>query len=104
MDELQQLKNRIETLEAILGSFIYSDRFIFQRNLQLQDGRNIQLATGTGSKIGTAITQKLSFYGVTPVDQPATVTDPSGGLTVDAESRTAINAIIDRIQELGLIA
>jgi hypothetical protein len=34
----------------------------------------------------------------------ATVTDPTGGLTVDAEARTAINAIIDRLQELGLIA
>lgn len=57
-----------------------------------------------GVKIGSATTSLLGFYGVTPVDQPATVTDPTGGLTVDAEARTAINAIIDRMQELGLIA
>ena len=57
-----------------------------------------------GIKIGSAITSLLGFYGVTPVDQPATVTDPTGGGTQDAEARTAINAIIDRLQELGLIA
>ena len=65
-------------------------------------------AAGTGTlrglKIGTATTSLIGFYGVTPVDQPATVTDPTGGLTVDAEARTAINAIIDRLQELGLVA
>jgi hypothetical protein len=57
-----------------------------------------------GIKIGSATSSLLGFYGVTPVDQPATVTDPTGGGTQDAEARTAINAIIDRLQELGLIA
>lgn len=57
-----------------------------------------------GLKIGSAITSLLGFYGVTPVDQPATVADPTGGGTVDAEARTAIIALIDRLQELGLIA
>jgi hypothetical protein len=62
--------------------------------------------TGTlrGIKIGSATSSLLGFYGVTPVDQPATVADPAGGGTVDTEARTAINAIIDRLQELGLIA
>ena len=62
--------------------------------------------TGTlrGIKIGSATSSLLGFYGVTPVDQPATVADPAGGGTQDAEARTAINAIIDRLQELGLIA
>jgi hypothetical protein len=57
-----------------------------------------------GLKIGDAATALLGFYGVTPVDQPDTIADPSGGGTVDAEARTAINALIDRLQELGLIA
>jgi hypothetical protein len=63
--------------------------------------------TGTalrGIKIGSATSSLLGFYGATPVDQPATVADPAGGGTVDTEARTAINAIIDRLQELGLIA
>jgi hypothetical protein len=57
-----------------------------------------------GIKIGSATSSLLGFYGVTPVDQPATVADPAGGGTVDTEARTAINDIIDRLQELGLIA
>ena len=62
--------------------------------------------TGTlrGIKIGSATSSLLGFYGATPVDRPATVADPTGGGTIDAEARTAINAIIDRLQELGLIA
>jgi hypothetical protein len=57
-----------------------------------------------GLRIGDAATALLGFYGATPVDRPDTVADPSGGGTIDTEARTAINAIIDRLQELGLIA
>jgi len=57
-----------------------------------------------GLKIGGASTSLLGFYGSTPVDQPATVADPSGGSTVDTEARAAVSAVIDRLQELGLIA
>jgi hypothetical protein len=57
-----------------------------------------------GLKIGDSSTALLGFYGATPVDRPDTVADPSGGGTIDTEARTAINAIIDRLQELGLIA
>jgi hypothetical protein len=73
-------------------------------NKTVFDGVNLSFGTTTGTKLGTATTQKIGFYNVTPVDQPATVTDPTGGVTQDAEARTAINAIIDRLQELGLIA
>jgi len=57
-----------------------------------------------GLNIGSASTSLLGFYGATPVDRPDTVADPTGGGTIDAEARTAINALIDRLQELGLIA
>ena len=36
--------------------------------------------------------------------QQATISDPSGGGTQDAEARAAINTIIDRLQAHGLIA
>jgi hypothetical protein len=57
-----------------------------------------------GIKIGSATSSLLGFYGAPPVDRPATVADPAGGGTIDTEARTAINDIIDRLQELGLIA
>ena len=80
------------------------DYFKFDDDIMLLGGENIILSATTGTKIGTATTQLLGFYNATPVDQPATVSDPSGGLVIDAEARTAVIAIIDRLQELGLIA
>ena len=60
--------------------------------------------TKRGLQICSATTDKIGFFGATPVDQPATVADPSGGSTQDTEARAAIAAVIDRLQELGLIA
>lgn len=44
------------------------------------------------------------FYGTTPIAQGATVADASGGATVDAEARTALNDLLARVRALGLIA
>jgi len=86
-----------------LSNLIASDRYTFQKHLQLFDGRNIQTGRTTGTKIGTANDQKIAFWGGTPVNQPETITDPTGGATIDDIARTAIKAIIDRLQEINLI-
>lgn len=44
-------------------------------NLAIQDARNVTFGTTTGTKLGTATTQKVGFYGVTPVVQQARPTD-----------------------------
>ena len=90
-----------EIIRDELYWFIKADRFTFNKIIQILDGRNIQLAKGTGTNIGTETTQKLGFYGVTPVDQPATVSDPDAEV---ASLAAAVAAIIDRLQETGLIA
>ena len=72
--------------------------------LTFADGKNIIVNATTGTKIGTATTQKLGFYNATPVVQGASVADASGGVVVDAEARTALNALISRIEATGLIA
>lgn len=41
----------------------------------LDEGVNLVLGTTTGSKIGTATTQKLGFFNATPVVQPSSTTD-----------------------------
>ena len=87
-----------------LATLIRSDRFTFAKTIQVLDGRNIQLGRSVGTQIGTAIDQLLGFYGATPVNKPETIADPSGQADdLDTEARTAINALIDRLQELGLI-
>lgn len=68
------------------------------------DATNFVLGTTTGTKFGTATTQKLGFYNATPIAQGASIADPAGGATVDAEARTAIIALISRLEALGLIA
>ena len=98
-EEIRQIvREELQTLFA-------TDRFTFQKNIQIFDGRNIQLGRTNGTKIGTATDQKIGFYGVDPVDQPATVSDPTGQANdLDSEARIAVNAIIDRLQELGFLA
>lgn len=68
------------------------------------DGTNIVFQSTNGTKIGTATTQKLAFYNSTPIVQGAAVADAAGGTTIDAEARTALNALLARIRSLGLIA
>lgn len=93
------------------------DYLLLADDIKLAGGENIILDTTTGTQIGTATTQLLGFYGATPVDRPATVADATtqdltGTDTVDKTKLqsdltgivAAINAVIDRIQELGLMA
>lgn len=52
--------------------------------LTIADAHDVVLNTTTGTKIGTATTQKLGFWNVTPIVQPAsanqaTITDITGG-------------------------
>lgn len=102
MNEMQQLQDRITKLENLLSGLILSDRYAFEKNIQILDGRNIQVAKGTGTTIATETTQKIGFYGKTTV-QASAITPPSGGSTTDAQARTAIDSIITALHNFGII-
>ena len=96
----------------------------------LGDANDIALGTTTGTKIGTATTQKLGFYNATPVVQPTAVADitttatsgslptPDGTVTIaDATTPTVtelleycveleakLEAALGHLRTLGLIA
>jgi len=53
-----------------------------------------------GAQIGKASTEKLGFFGATPVDQPAAIADATDAAT----AITKCNAVIAALEELGLIA
>ena len=91
-------------INAKLDELIRTERYTFQKPLQILDGRNIQVGSGTGTKIGTEATQKLSVFGVTPVVQSSKISDPTGGVTTDAEARARINAILDALEAFGITA
>ena len=66
----------------------------------LADAQDIAIGTTTGTKIGTATTQKLGFYNATPVVQPTAVANATDAATVI----TQLNALLTRMRNLGLIA
>jgi len=53
-------------------------RISSSNTIDIYDGRNITFSTSTGTKIGTATTQKLGFFNATPIVQPGPVTDAQG--------------------------
>lgn len=64
------------------------------------NAQNISTDTTTGTKIGTATTQKIGFFNATPVVQPTAVANATDAATVI----TQLNALLTRLRTLGLIA
>ena len=54
--------------------------------------------------VGADAAAKVGFHGVAPVAQAAHIPAPSGGSTVDAEARAAINALLLALEGKGLVA
>jgi len=84
--ELKEARQRVkevrdvETRQIIrdeLRNFIKSDKYDFKNDLEIRDERNIRVSRITGTKIGTATSEKLAFHNSTPVVQhaPIGVTD-----------------------------
>lgn len=63
-----------ETNDGVLTWMEDEDYFKFSDDVMMADAENVVLDTTTGTKIGTATTQKLGFWNATPVVQPAGVT------------------------------
>lgn len=69
-----------EILRQELANIFKSDRFIFDKTIQIIDGNDFQFGRTTGTKFGTAADQKVSFYGITPVAQQTGVAVTAGGI------------------------
>ncbi|MFX1499324.1 MAG: hypothetical protein ACFFDH_00005, partial [Promethearchaeota archaeon] len=67
----------------------------FGDDIVIADGKNIQVNTTAGTKIGTAINQKLGFFNATPIVQP-TVTGSRAG-------NAALASLLTQLANLGLI-
>ncbi len=106
--------------EEISGLFA-TERYTFQKHLQLFDGRDIQVGKGVGTKIGIeggSTGQKLGFFSATPIVEPSSTGEANGftaggGTTVDHLSTWTGNVgstayrlsdIVKHLKNLGLIA
>ena len=69
--------------------------------ITIGNGMNIPLGTSTGTMIGTATTQKMGFFGKTPIAQPGAIASPD---TSGAQLKTAVDAIRTALTNLGLTA
>lgn len=92
--KVDELNRRLSVLTDLYYRTHMIDKTVFSNKVVFNN--DAQIGKNTSSKVG--------FYGKTPVDQLATISDPSGGATIDSQARTAINTIIDRLQEIGLLA
>jgi hypothetical protein len=69
--EDKDFKNEVrQIIREELASFLGSSQYQFQKDAKFYDGRNIQTGNVTGTMIGTTSTQKLGFYGGTPIVKP----------------------------------
>jgi hypothetical protein len=86
----------------------------FNDTVTLADAINIAVGTTTGTKIGTATSQKIGFYNKTPVVQRTGIADVDSS-TVDntygqqendviTSLRTKVNAILQVLEDMGITA
>ena len=108
-EQLDELKKAFEEFTAEYYKDRFSDLQVYNKQFKLGDGVNLEVGSTTGCKIGTSTAQKLGFFNQTPVDKPDTVSDANnqgaGYVQADVQSITdAVNDLISRLKELGLIA
>lgn len=103
----------LEVNNATVGTY----RDLKLRAIELVDG-NVVISSVTGTKFGTATTQKLAFYNATPIVQPSTTgttvgfTAGAGTNVTDASTFTGnvgstayrVSDIVKALKDLGLIA
>jgi hypothetical protein len=67
----------------------------------IADGVNLSLGTVTGTQIATTSSQKLGFFGKTPIVRPTMGAATAGG-TYTAAEQAMLNAVYSALRNLGL--
>ena len=73
---------------------------LYATEYRLGEGVNIGVGTTTGTRIGFVNTQKLAFWGGTPVVQPSAVANAADS----ADAVVKLNALLVKLRSIGLIA
>lgn len=95
--EEEQIRQIIRSeLQNLLGH----DRYTFQKDIDVFDFRNIKLGKSNGTMLGTENTQKLAFWGLTPVVQPTAVANATADVNDLASS---LNDLLAKLRTIGII-
>lgn len=96
------------------GTSTTADIFVVQpTTVTFGDAVNIAVNTTTGTKIGTATTQKIGFWNVAPVAQPttavasATYSSPGAGTTIktdDTFDGYTLQQVVRALRNIGILA
>lgn len=80
-----------------------TDKFVVDNTgtTTMTDSANFVFGTSTGTKIGTATTQKIGYWNATPVVQPAAIADATGSV---ASVMTQLNLLLAALRSTGQIA
>jgi hypothetical protein len=73
---------------------------LYATEYRLGEGVHIAVGTATGSRIGFVNTQKLAFWGGTPVVQPSAVANAADS----ADAVVKLNELLVKLRSIGLIA
>lgn len=94
------MKYADNTIGVVSGAeFIY---LMYNTLTKIKDGYDVQLGTEKGTRIGTTPTQKIGFYGKTPIEQQSTLFNTSGYTLQQLEYE--VNAIKNVLRNIGIIA
>ena len=94
------------------------EKVVFGKDLDISGDHDLIIGTSTGTKIGTAATQKIGFFNATPVVQPATTgttTGTSGGSGTALHANATITGgvgsaaytvgdIVKALKDIGILA
>jgi hypothetical protein len=98
---------------SVTGASTLTGLLTANGGITLGDAQNIAFNTTTGTKIGAATTQKLSFWNATPIVQPttavasATVAHTGGGTNIktdDTFDGYTIAQVVKALRNAGLLA
>ena len=98
---------------AVTGATTLTGLLTANGGITLGDAQNIAFNATTGTKIGTATTQKLSFWNATPIVQPttavasATFASPGAGTNIktdDTFDGYTIAQVVKALRNAGLLA
>jgi hypothetical protein len=97
---------------TVIGNTSITDNYI-RGNFNIGDAKNLIIGTTTGTKIGTATTQKISLWNATPIVQPTTgitesaFVENSGGVNVNDDSTFdgyTLRQVVKALRDVGLLA